>query len=283
MLARDSGRGAAGARALDELGAFRARFALPKDGRSTLTYLCGHSLGLMPRTARPAVDAELARWAERGVEGHFGAGGWLDYHERFAAPLAALTGAYRDEVVAMNTLTVNLHLMLVSFFRPTKRRFKILIERDAFASDRYAVQSQLRFHGLDPRDALLELSPRRGSFELDFDRLEELLERDGERIALILLPGVQYLSGRATRHRRAHAPGATSRLRDRLRPRARDRQRAARAASRCTGLRGLVQLQVLERGTGRGRRLLRAPARRGRRAAAALRRAGGATTCSDAS
>jgi kynureninase len=196
--ARDFGRGAAGARALDaadELAAFRARFALPKDGRRTLTYLCGHSLGLMPRTARPAVEAELARWAERGVEAHFGPHGWLDYHRQFAAPLAKLTGAHTDEVVAMNTLTVNLHLMLVSFFRPTRRRYRILIERDAFPSDRYAVQSQLRFHGLDPRDALLELPPRRGSFELDIDRLEKLLERDGERIALILLPGVQYLSG----------------------------------------------------------------------------------------
>jgi kynureninase len=198
MRSRDFGRGAAGARArdaADELGAFRARFALPKDGRRTLTYLSGHSLGLMPRTAPAAVEAELTRWAERGVEGHFGSRGWLDYHERFAAPLAALTGAHSDEVVAMNTLTVNLHLMLVSFFRPTKRRYKILIERDAFPSDRYAVQSQLRFHGLDPRDALLELGPRRGSFELDTDRFEKLLERDGERIALILLPGVQYLSG----------------------------------------------------------------------------------------
>ena len=123
MPAHDFGRGAAGVRALDaadELGAFRARFALPKDGRRTLTYLCGHSLGLMPLCARPAVEAELARWAESGVEGHFGAAGWLDYHERFAAPLAALTGAKSDEVVAMNTLTVNLHLMLVSFFRPTQ-------------------------------------------------------------------------------------------------------------------------------------------------------------------
>jgi kynureninase len=198
MGVRDFGRGAASARSLDaadELRTLRSRFALPKDGRRTLTYLSGHSLGLLPRAARPAVEAELTRWAERGVEGHFGADGWLDYHERFAAPLAALAGAKRDEVVAMNTLTVNLHLMLVSFFRPTKRRYKILIERDAFPSDRYAVQSQLRFHGLEPRDALLELGPRRGSFELDRERLEVLLEREGERIALILLPGVQYLSG----------------------------------------------------------------------------------------
>jgi len=198
MRARDLDRGVAGARALDEadgLARFRSRFALPRDRGRTLTYLCGHSLGLMPRTAPHAVAAELTRWAERGVEGHFAARGWLDYHERFSAPLAALVGARRDEVVAMNTLTVNLHLMLVSFFKPTKQRYKILIERDAFPSDRYAVQSQLRFHGLDPRDALLELPPRRGSWELDRERLDALLASEGERIALVLLPGVQYLSG----------------------------------------------------------------------------------------
>jgi kynureninase len=214
---REFDRGSAGARALDaadELAYLRARFALPKDGSRAVTYLCGHSLGLMPRGALDSVAAELALWAARGVEGHFDdeprkgrskipSTGWLDYHERFSAPLAALTGARRDEVVAMNTLTVNLHLMLVSFFRPTAQRYKILIERDAFPSDRYAVLSQLRFHGLDPRDALLEIDrepdgPERGgsgSWELDRMRLDALLAAEGERIALVLLPGVQYLSG----------------------------------------------------------------------------------------
>jgi kynureninase len=209
VAARSFERGAAGARALDaadELAALRARFALPKDGKRTLTYLAGHSLGLMPRGALDAVAAELARGAARGVEGHFDdaprrdakrkpGAGWLDYHERFAAPLAALVGAKPDEVVAMNTLTVNLHLMLVSFFRPTLQRYKILIERDAFPSDRYAVQSQLRFHGLDPNEALLEIGPRHGSYELDRERLDALLAEEGERIALVLFPGVQYLTG----------------------------------------------------------------------------------------
>jgi kynureninase len=210
-------RGLAGARALDaadELAGLRARFAQPRDGGRVLTYLCGHSLGLMPRAAPRRVAEELERWAALGVEGHFpnstraraqrmqrsrGSGaaaqGWLEYHERFSAPLAKLTGAERTEVVAMNTLTVNLHLMLVSFFRPTKQRYKILIERDAFPSDRYAVQSQLRFHGLDPKDALLELPSRPGTWELDRERLDALLGAEGERIALLLLPGVQYLSG----------------------------------------------------------------------------------------
>ncbi|HZF30351.1 MAG TPA: kynureninase [Gammaproteobacteria bacterium] len=193
----------AGARALDDaddLAPWRARFELPRDHgrRSPLTYLCGHSLGLMPKAAHRAVAAELERWAGRGVDGHFADerhDGWLGFHERFAAPLAALAGAKRAEVVAMNTLTVNLHLMLVTFFRPTRERYKILIERDAFPSDRYAVESQLRWHGFDPADALLELSPRAGSFELDRERLDALLAAEGERIALVLLPGVQYLSG----------------------------------------------------------------------------------------
>jgi kynureninase len=193
--------GATGARALDaddELSDLRRQFELPRERGHGLTYLCGHSLGLMPRAARRVVNAELDHWASRAVDGHFPDSrhaGWLDYHTRFTAPLAALAGAQRDEVVAMNTLTVNLHLMLATFFRPTKQRYKILIERDAFSSDRYAVESQLRWHGLDPKKALVELAPREDSFELDIERYTELLEQEGERIALVLLPGVQYLSG----------------------------------------------------------------------------------------
>jgi kynureninase len=205
--------GVAGARALDaadELAGLRRDFELPREQGRTLTYLCGHSLGPMPRAARRAVEAELDRWAALGVDGHFADahpvrgrarplraahGGWLDYHVQFAPRLAALVGARSDEVVAMNTLTVNLHLMLATFFRPTAQRYKILIEHDAFSSDRYAVESQLRWHGLDPRAALLEVGFREGSFELDRARYETLLAEQGESIALVLLPGVQYLSG----------------------------------------------------------------------------------------
>ncbi len=204
--------GLAGARALDaadELGALRREFELPRDQGRTLTYLCGHSLGVMPRAARRAVEAELDRWSTLGVDGHFpdsrprgrarplrsSHGGWLDYHVQFAPALAELVGAGRDEVIAMNTLTVNLHLMLATFFQPTKQRCKILIERAAFSSDRYAVESQLRWHGLDPRTALLEVGPRDGGHELDRERYETLLAEQGERIALVLLPGVQYLTG----------------------------------------------------------------------------------------
>jgi kynureninase len=205
--------GAAGARALDaadELAPLRREFELPRERNRTLIYLCGHSLGLMPRAARRNVNAELDRWAKLGVDGHFADarpprgrplrsrdphGGWLDYHAQFAPALADLAGAHRDEVVAMNTLTVNLHLLLATFFRPTKERYKILIERDAFSSDRYAVESQLKWHGLDPSTALVELTLKPGSFELDRARYEAVLAAEGERIALVLLPGVQYLSG----------------------------------------------------------------------------------------
>ncbi len=205
--------GLAGARALDEddvLSPLRREFELPRDNGRSLIYLCGHSLGLMPRATRRRVDAELDRWAKLGVDGHYpdarpprgrpralraAHGGWLDYHVQFAPLLAQLVGARRDEVVAMNTLTVNLHLMLATFFRPRGQRNKILIERDAFSSDRYAVESQLRWHGLDPKVSLVEISLRPGTFELDRERYEAVLAEQGDSIALVLLPGVQYLTG----------------------------------------------------------------------------------------
>ena len=204
--AADSASARGEARALDaadELRDFRRRFELPKDNGRSLTYLCGHSLGAMPRAARRAINLEIDRWAERGADGHLPDGssrrgahaGWIDFHQRFAAPLAALVGAKADEVVAMNTLTVNLHLMLVSFFSPNAQRYKIVIERNAFPSDRYAVVSHLRLHGLEPREALIELDPEPGTWQFDRARFEALLRTEGERIALVLLPGVQYLSG----------------------------------------------------------------------------------------
>jgi kynureninase len=182
----------------DDLAPFRRSFDLPRSGARKLVYLSGHSLGPMPRRARRAVAAELERWSARGVEGHFdGADGWFSYHERFAAPLAELVGARADEVVAMNSLTVNLHLMLVSFFRPAGRRNKILIERSAFPSDRYAVQSQLRYHGFDPATSLLELRGSSANGLLETGELEALLTARGEEIALVLLPGVQFFTGQA--------------------------------------------------------------------------------------
>jgi kynureninase len=180
----------------DELADFRDAFDLPRAaGGEALNYLCGHSLGLMPRAARSAVERELDRWSKLGAEGHFGDGGWFAFHERFAEPLAGLLGAEAREVIAMNSLTVNLHLMLASFFRPEGDRRRILIEHDAFPSDRYAARSQLAFHGLDPDEDLVSLTPESG--RLTADALDEALSRETGRIALVLLPGVQYLTGEA--------------------------------------------------------------------------------------
>jgi kynureninase len=188
------------ARALDEadgLAPYRRRFHLPRAGDGPLIYLSGHSLGLLPKRGAAYVERELERWRRNAVEAHFTADGWYSYHERFAKPLARLTGARQHEVVAMNSLTVNLHLLLVSFFRPTARRSKILMERGAFPSDRYAVESQLRFHGLEPATSLIELAPPSPNGRLTPDVLEQRLARDGESVALVLLPGVQYRTGEA--------------------------------------------------------------------------------------
>ncbi|HUF73592.1 MAG TPA: kynureninase [Gammaproteobacteria bacterium] len=180
----------------DELADLRSAFDLPRqDGGAALHYLCGHSLGLMPATARQAVIRELDRWSRLGAEAHFDAGGWFAFHERFSAPLAALIGAEAREVVAMNSLTVNLHLMLASFFRPTGERRRILIEHGAFPSDRYAVESQLAFHGLDPATELVRLAAESG--RLTAESLDAALARDDGRVALVLLPGIQYLTGEA--------------------------------------------------------------------------------------
>ena len=183
--------------AADALAAFREEFELPPgpDGVPA-RYLSGHSLGLMPRAARAAVAAELERWSRQAVGGHFDADGWYAFHERFAAPLATLVGAEPAEVVAMNSLTVNLHLMLASFFAPEGERRRILIERGAFPSDRFAVRSQLKFHGLNPDRDLIELGTAPGE-GIAADALDERLSREPGRVALVLLPGVQYLSGAA--------------------------------------------------------------------------------------
>ena len=205
------------AAALDEhdpLAPLAEEFHHPLDpaGRRAI-YLCGHSLGLQPRAATACVEQELAAWRDRGVLGHHeGTRPWIRYHERFAGPLADLCGAMPTEVVAMNSLTVNLHLMLVSFFRPTPTRNRILIEQPAFPSDRYAVASQLAFHGLETQAHLVEVAPRPGEGCLRTEDLVAAIERNRERLALVLLPGVQYLTGQclevAPIVAAAHAAGA---------------------------------------------------------------------------
>jgi kynureninase len=185
--------------ALDPLRGFRARFALPRDAHGEpLVYLCGHSLGLLPLAARELVTEELDEWARLGVLGHEHARRpWVPYHENLTAGLAALSGAHRSEVVAMNSLTVNLHLMLASFYRPAGRRTRILMEAGAFSSDRHAVASQIAWRGLDPAVALLELAPRAGEDTVPEETIEECLARHGEEIALVLWPGVQFRTGQA--------------------------------------------------------------------------------------
>jgi kynureninase len=199
--------------ARDPLVALRERFHLPRHGEGECIYLCGNSLGLQPRDAARFVEGELEAWRLHAVEGHFrGPRPWKDYHEHFAPPLSALAGAHDDEVVCMNGLTVNLHLLMVSFFRPAGRRRKLLIERRAFPSDRYAAVSQLRFHGLDPAETLIEVGPRPGEHALRDDDIAAAIREAGETLALVLLPGVQYLSGEVLDIARltgeAHAVGA---------------------------------------------------------------------------
>ncbi len=181
----------------DPLAKMRDAFFIPTraDG-SEHVYFCGHSLGLQPKSVGRIVQEELDSWAQRAVDGHFqSARPWLSYHERFAPSLARLVGAQPIEVVAMNTLTVNLHLMLATFYRPTRERPKILIEKHAFSSDRYAVASQVQLHGFDPQTAVLEIGSRAGEEVVRTEDVLALIEREGARIATVMLPAVQYLSG----------------------------------------------------------------------------------------
>jgi len=199
--------------ARDPLAAFRARFALPLDPRGEpLTYLCGHSLGLQPLAARERVNEELEEWARLAVQAHeHGRRPWVPYHENLTAGLAALCGAHLDEVVAMNSLTVNLHLMLASFYRPQGKRTRILIEAGAFSSDRHAVASQIAWRGLDPESTLIELPPPAGEATVPEEAIDECLAGRGAEIALVLWPGVQFRTGQAFDiariARAAHAAG----------------------------------------------------------------------------
>jgi len=183
----------------DRLSSFADRFHIPQDhtGRKAC-YLNGNSLGLQPRHAAEYVNAELDDWATLGVEGHFKARkAWLPYHEFLTEGLMSLTGSNSDEVVAMNSLTVNLHLMLTTFYRPTSKRFKILMGYSPFPSDRYAVESQIRLHGLKPEEALVMLAPPAGETIVRDDDIAHTIKKHGDSIALVLLEGVNYYTGQA--------------------------------------------------------------------------------------
>jgi kynureninase len=183
--------------AQDPLAAFRDEFCIPSDKQGKeWTYFTGNSLGLQPRATQKQVNEELQFWAELAVEGHFrGKAPWMDYHSLVRDYLAELVGALPSEVVAMNSLSVNLHLMMVSFYRPTPVRHAVLIEKHAFPSDRYAVESHLRLHGYDPASALIELEADEPGGTLSNESIARAIEQNAERVALILLPGVQYLTG----------------------------------------------------------------------------------------
>jgi len=183
--------------AADPLRGFREQFYVPRlgDGQEEV-YFVGNSLGLQPRRAGAYIEQELRRWRELAVRGHFeGECPWMPYHKYLAPAMARLVGAGEDEVVMMNSLTANLHLMMASFYQPTARRNKILIEGRAFPSDRYAVESQIRWHGYDPGSSLLVIEPDAQTGLIDQAGLLETLEDCAEELALILLPGVQYYTG----------------------------------------------------------------------------------------
>jgi len=178
-----------------------------------MAYFAGNSLGLMPRTVRQALNVELDSWQEHAVEGHFlGTNPWMHYHRLCTAPLTRLTGAQEQEVVCTNSLTTNLHLLMVSFYRPEGRRNLVLMEAGAFPSDQYAVESQVRFHGLHPADCVVELTPEKGRRCLSPEQILEAIHTYGSRLALVLMPGVQYQTGQvfdiAEITRAGHAVGA---------------------------------------------------------------------------
>ena len=181
----------------DPLAQYREKFHIPKneEGQDWL-YFTGNSLGLQPKQTKNYIQQELDDWANLGVEGHFEAKNpWMPYHEFLTETMAEIVGAKPIEVVVMNTLTTNLHLLMVSFYQPTKTKYKILIESDAFPSDRYAVETQLKFHGFDPSESLIEWTPRDGETLLNTDDLASILEKQGDEIALLLIGGVNYYTG----------------------------------------------------------------------------------------
>ena len=181
----------------DELKSYRDSFHFPVDSNGNkILYFTGNSLGLQPKTTKEAVEQELDDWANFAVEGHFKAKNpWMPYHELLTNDMAEIVGAKPEEVVIMNSLTANLHFLMISFYNPTKKRFKILIESDAFPSDRFAVKSQLKLHGFDPKNDLIEWSPRSNENLLRIEDLQEIIKKNGDEIALILVGGVNYYTG----------------------------------------------------------------------------------------
>jgi len=182
----------------DPLAKFREQFHIPTVNGNQQIYLCGNSLGLQPKTAKEAINQELEDWANLGVEGHFkGKNPWMYYHHFLTENAAAVVGAKPSEVVVMNNLTANLHLMMVSFYRPTEQKYKIIMEGSAFPSDQYAMETQARFHGIEPNDAIIELLPREGEFTLRTEDILATIEQHKNELAIVMMGGVNYLTGQA--------------------------------------------------------------------------------------
>ncbi|GAA4277282.1 kynureninase [Aquimarina mytili] len=180
----------------DTLNSYRDHFLFPKVNEKQVIYFTGNSLGLQPKNAKKYVDEVMQDWEELAVEGHFYADKpWWDYHERLANPLSKIIGAKPSEITVMNTLTVNLHLLMVSFYRPKGKRYKIICEEKAFPSDQYMLQSQVRFHGYDPNDAIVEIKKRDGEHNFRIEDILDTITEVGEECALILIGGVNYYTG----------------------------------------------------------------------------------------
>lgn len=180
----------------DSLSSYQKEFHYPQDDNGNqLIYLCGNSLGLQPKSASDQMDKEFSIWSKMGVLGQEER--WIAYHERLTRPFANLVGCKETEVVAMNALTVNIHLLLISFYNPNKKRIKILMEKDAFPSDQYAIQSQIEFHGFETKDALIEIAPREGEKVIRDQDIIDSIEKNSDELALIYLGGLNYYTGQA--------------------------------------------------------------------------------------
>ena len=180
----------------DPLKDFRNQFHIPQHQGKDTIYFTGNSLGLQPKSTRKFVEEELKSWQELGVEGHFnGKRPWMYYHKFSKEQLSKIVGAKPSEVVSMNNLTTNLHLMMVSFYRPTAQRFKIITEVGAFPSDQYALETQIKYHGYDPKDTLIELKPRAQEHNLRTEDILLAIEEAGDSLALVMMAGVQYYTG----------------------------------------------------------------------------------------
>lgn len=180
----------------DELKNFRSKFYIPQHKQNDTVYFTGNSLGLQPKTTATYIQQELNDWATHGVEGHFNAKSpWMPYHEIFPKLLSKIVGAKEEEIVVMNQLTVNLHLLMVSFYRPTNKRYKIICEAKAFPSDQYAIESQIKFHGLNYEDSLIEISPRAGEHTINEEDIINTINQNKDTVALVLFGGVNYYTG----------------------------------------------------------------------------------------